>query len=220
MNYSDALPMAESILESLRGTCTQSSIVGSVRRREPEVHDIELLLQPILGAVPPKFGDPVTHAHALDQALYGLTQTGVLKLVMGGPKMRRYEINLDAFSYPYEMLNPFHLECYIMTPPAQFGVGMVIRTGPGRPTDNFSKHCVTNRTNYPGSNGQGGLLPDGHKVSGLAVWKDSQGAYKSGRFVPRDGESPIEMPQEEDFLAFLGLRKIAPWGRHAPSGRW
>jgi hypothetical protein len=82
---------------------------------------------------------------------------------------------------------------------------MVIRTGPGNDDDNFSRFCVTQRH-------QGGALPDGYRVRHLAVWSADQ---LDARFEPHKGESPMEMPEELDFLKFLGLGWIEPAARHA-----
>jgi len=217
MNYTEANRIAEDILDRVAPTCVRSSIAGSVRRREPEVHDIELVLEPKQGHIRPSFGEKQTHAHWLDKALYELQQEGRLRRVMGGPNMHKYAINLDMYDYPYDTLNPFHLETYIMTPPRQFGVGLTIRTGPGRESDNFSKYCVMNRTGHDGEP-TGGWLPDGYKVRYLAVWKLEQGSYKGGLFEPNSGETPLPMPDEKDFFDFLGLPFVEPWLRHAPHG--
>lgn len=84
---------------------------------------------------------------------------------------------------------PFDL--FICLPPAQFGVLAAIRTGPAE----FSQAIVTQRP-Y-------GFLPQGHKV-------------KDGGVQTNVGQT-LQMPEEEDFLKFLGLNthpNIAPSLRH------
>jgi hypothetical protein len=36
-----------------------------------------------------------------------------------------------------------------------------------------------------------------------------------GKGEPKDGETPLAMPEEQDFLDFLGLAWVEPWERHA-----
>lgn len=84
---------------------------------------------------------------------------------------------------------PFDL--FICLPPAQFGVLAAIRTGPAE----FSQALVTPRP-Y-------GLLPQEHKV-------------KDGGVQTNVGQT-LQMPEESDFLKFLGLANhpnIAPSLRH------
>lgn len=91
---------------------------------------------------------------------------------------------------------------------------MVIRTGPNSPHDKFSKWIVTQRS-------QGGALPDGYRVFKAAVWRVDQ--FESEEKI-REGEKPLAMPNEEDFMAFLGWSPIDEWykpsNRHADWGRY
>jgi hypothetical protein len=103
------------------------------------------------------------------------------------------------------MLNPFTVEFYLVTPPAQWGVNYVIRTGPNSPNNNFSTWIVTPQI-------QGGRLPDGYRVKHAAVWKEHQLDVKG---IPFPDEEPLPMPDEEDFLDFLGLGWIEPKDRVA-----
>lgn len=79
-----------------------------------------------------------------------------------------------------------------MMPPAQWGLIMAIRTGP----KDFSRWIVTQRY-------KGGALPSDCRVNKGAVWH---------------GDRMIEMPEEIQFLQFLGLgwvepeERVAKWG--------
>lgn len=79
------------------------------------------------------------------------------------------------------------LDLFIVLPPADWGVIYTLRTGPA----DFSQWCVTPRR-------KGGGLPSDSKVS-------------DGR-VTRYGE-PIPMPEEIDFLNYLGIGWIDPADR-------
>lgn len=85
------------------------------------------------------------------------------------------------------------LDLFLVLPPAQWGVLFTIRTGP----EEFSKWCVTNRL-------RGGAMPDAYKCD-------------DGHIVHKlIDENPV-MPEELDFLNFLGLGWVEPSQRQA---RW
>jgi DNA polymerase/3'-5' exonuclease PolX len=84
-----------------------------------------------------------------------------------------------------------NLDLFIVLPPAQWGVIVAIRTGPAE----FSKWCVTPRMH-------GGAMPMG--------WRCDEGQITNGIEV-------LPMPEETDFLKFLGLGAVEPSQRAA---RW
>lgn len=207
MNLPDAKHVAEQIRSWIEPACEpgMTEIVGSVRRRRQDVGDIEILGIPILKAPRPEFGQP-PFPTIMDKLLHDLVQRKCLyAAVENGPKKKKFPINLGAFNL--RSLNPFYLELYLCTPPAQWGVLSVIRTGPAKQEDHFSKFCVTNRS-------AGGALPDGYIVKHGAVWLMDQVDH---RREPRQGESPVEMPDEQSFFQLLGIDWIEPAARHA---RW
>lgn len=206
MNYNDANRMAEDLLARVSPACEEGKalIAGSLRRHKRDVHDIELVLKSREGRPVPTFGEMVVHKSHLDKALYEMCMEGRLHRIKGGPKYKQYNVTTDL--YGIRTLNGFKAEFYINTPPAQWGVQLVIRTGPGDKNDNFSKWCVTNQA-------FGGGLPDGYKVKHLGVWNVSQLDAKG---EPLHGETPMVMPEESDFFAFLGMDWIDPRERHAP----
>jgi len=204
MNLKDAMRIAEEWDGLLEPVCKRRLIVGSVRRRRQDVHDIEFWCDPLTTPPVPVFGDLHTFATPLDKLLYKKECEGLIRKVKAGPNYKKFNLNLEH--YGLVPLNDFHLELYVLTPPRQWGVGAVIRTGPGNPEDNFSKWCVKNQA-------FGGGLPDGYKVKHLAVWNRDQLDSKD---EPLKGEQPLIMPEESDFLSFLGLDWIEPQYRHAP----
>lgn len=86
-----------------------------------------------------------------------------------------------------------NIDLFCVLPPAQWGVIYTIRTGPA----DFSKWIVTQRN-------KGGALPSECQVKEGQVWKYDQ---------------PLEMPDELDFLDFIGLGWINPSERKAGSWR-
>lgn len=87
------------------------------------------------------------------------------------------------------MKQGINLDLFLVIPPAQWGVLSVIRTGPAR----FSQQCVTPRT-------KNGWLPSDCIVRDGQVFR---------------GEKEIRMPEEIDFLKFLGLDWIEPADRQS-----
>lgn len=205
MNYTDAYTVAEELRSIVEPFCDPGRclIGGSVRRQRHDVHDIEILCRPCPGIPVPRFGDKVIHRTFLDKKLYELEVAGILLRIKGKDKMKQYYVNLDHWGM--QTLNGFKVEFYVCTPPAQWGVQCVIRTGPGSPEDNFSRLCVTQRSD-------GGYLPDGYRVKNLAVWH-AEDIGPNGEPLPN--RAYVQMPEEQDFLDFLGLGWVEPCERHA-----
>lgn len=207
MNHKNALFIALWLINELNDGCERIEIAGSIRRGKPEVKDIEIVAIPILKPPRPEFGQKVIHKTPLDKKLYELEETdGMLKRVKGGDKFKQFEIKrLTEFGLD-EPLNPFKLDLFLVTPPAQWGVQMVIWTGPNKDINNFSQWMVTEKK-------KGGALPDGYIVKdgvvGEKIFVNSYGK------MDRKGE--IGMPEEEDFFRFCGLNWIEPSKRQA---RW
>lgn len=211
MNYSDALPIAEFFAAELSPVCEEEycRIAGGVRRKKQDVHDIEIVCAPILKAPRPVFGVSVKDLPKtmLEQTLNDLVEREYLWFKSGASRNRKYWIRLDQFGM--ETVIDFVLDLWITMPPAQFGVNYVIRTGPSSPSNHFSKWAVTQRS-------KGGALPDGYRVKFAAVWRDQQ---LDAQDKPFPGESPLAMPNEEDFLDFIGVTAL-PWDRRADWGRY
>jgi DNA polymerase/3'-5' exonuclease PolX len=91
----------------------------------------------------------------------------------------------------FALAEGINLDLYVVLPPAQWGVIYTIRTGPAE----FSRWIVTQRN-------KGGCLPSDCQV------KDG-GVYLHNRLIP--------MPEERDFLSFLGLGWVDPVDRE---GKW
>lgn len=95
-----------------------------------------------------------------------------------------------GFRYKQIALNEgINLDLFIVLPPAQWGVIFAIRTGPA----DFSKWIVTPRKH-------GGCLPSDCRVQ-------DGGVYRHSKLIP--------MPEEQDFLDFLGLGWVEPFERRA-----
>lgn len=140
-----AKQLADNLVADLGDACEQLAIVGSVRRRKPEVGDIELL------AVP-KFTEDLfggAGESLLDAFLSRMVEKSLLVAIKGGDKYKQFSIPLCC-----------KLDVFVTTPD-RWGLAMAVRTGPA----NFSQHLVTYRKH-------GGYLPAHLAVrDGFAVWQ-------------------------------------------------
>jgi DNA polymerase/3'-5' exonuclease PolX len=163
----EAERLAEKYLEALSPYCLRIEAAGSVRRRKPEVGDLELVAipRPVLDL----FGQP-----SGDHCLNGVDWAGQFsgQAVKDGPKYKQIimpEITLDLF---------------IVTPPAQWGVIFLLRTGP----DTFSQKLLSRRQDR-------GLLPS---------WMRSEDGAIRGK------GKIIETPEEEDVFRLAEFPFVEP----------
>ena len=183
--------IAENLVALISPFCTRIEIAGSIRRGKADVKDIEIVAEPDLTPPPPpklEFGKPIPKRYKtrLDESLDILREKGLFEFEKNGDKYKK----LVMFEQHTRLIN---IDLFLVTPPALWGVQMVIRTGPAE----FSHWVVTRRKN-------GGALPNDVHVQDGAVWA---------------GEEPIVIgfDSELDFLNFLGLGWIDPDKREA---RW
>jgi DNA polymerase/3'-5' exonuclease PolX len=190
MKYTDALPIAEKLVDLLIPGCSRIEIAGSLRRKKDDVGDIEIIAIPDMRPVRPTFGMAHVFATTLDAVLYGLAMDGdesgiMLHALKGGGKYKQYWVSQD---HGYHLLD-IKLDLFLVTPPAQWGSIFMIRTGPA----DFSKWMVTPRSH-------GGALPDGYD-------------HQKGSAVRTSDGQIIPMPEEIDYFNFCGLPYIEPENR-------
>jgi DNA polymerase/3'-5' exonuclease PolX len=179
MEIERARKLGEDLIERLRPTCARIEIAGSIRRGKPEVKDIEIVAMPILKPPLPRFGDKAVFKTPLDKLIAAMLVDGVVA-AKNGAKYKQIEI-MDG-----NML-VIKVDLFLVTPPAQWGVIQVIRTGPAE----FSQWMVTPKS-------KGGALTNGYHVEGGCVVHDMQADYR------------ISMPEEINFFAFCGLEWVEP----------
>lgn len=171
----NALLIAAPILEKLYPYCERLEIAGSLRRQCKYVSDIEICCIPKMVSHVDMFGVETYETSMLEE---NDSQTQTLgKFIKNGGKYKQIAlpegINLDLF---------------IVTPPAEWGVIMAIRTGPW----NYSRWLVTQKP-Y-------GAMPNGFAVSDGCVYQDDEKVY---------------MPEEKNFFDFLGIAWVEPSQRTA-----
>lgn len=139
--YADALALAQDFIYPLRFTCQRIEIAGSIRRRKPEVGDIEIVCIPKTMAVADLFG-AITERSLLEERL----RAQGLRALKNGPLFKQFDIGrctVDLF----------------ITTPEKWGVIYAIRTGCAE----FSRWLVTRRNAR-------GALPSNMHVADGRLW--------------------------------------------------
>jgi DNA polymerase IV (family X) len=196
MELDKAFGIAEEYLAYFRPACERILIAGSIRRKKPQVKDIELVAIPDLTIAVPRprleFGkpEPVLHKTMLDSLIHDLVLRNEIVIEKSGERYKKFTLKRESIS----------VDLFLVLPPATWGVQFVIRTGPF----DFSHWIVSRQKN-------GGALPNGFRVQGGAVW---HGEHETKTL---EDEVLIGFDTEKDFLEFLGLGWIEPSERVA---RW
>jgi len=168
VEHTEALQLANQLVSTLGDVCKRIEIAGSIRRGKPEVKDIEIVAVPFMQT--DMFG-AVLEDHSLD--VFDFSNLG--KVEKNGHKYKKIAL-----------YSGISLDLFIVTPPADWGVQYMIRTGPA----DFSQWMVSHRA-------IGGALPDTVYVKDGSVWSS------------RDN-SPVHILEEEDFFQLCGLKYVAP----------
>jgi DNA polymerase/3'-5' exonuclease PolX len=189
MKYDDALPIAEKLVDLFQPGCKRIEIAGSIRRLKPDPSDIEIVATPDLRvATRPLFGIPYQSTQLkmiLSSLELGDDDNIKLHRCLGGDKYQKYWVSVDS-----GRTWCIKLDLFLVTPPADWGIIYLIRTGPA----DFSHWIVTPRS-------VGGGMPDCYHL-------------QDGRIMDLANKNYISCPEEIDFLFFSGLDWIEPKDRH------
>lgn len=155
MDLGVARSYAELFIHSIRDACEKVEIAGSIRRKRPEVHDIEIVAKPkykiekevLLDGVREK---QVNQLHLL---MTSMLQSGKVT-----SDRQRKDKHRDPFGERYYRINfnpiahKIPIDLFVVLPPSQWGTQLLIRTGCAE----FSHWIVSRRIN------QGLHFKDGH----------------------------------------------------------
>lgn len=151
MQYELAYRLARDLANDLAPACERIEIAGGLRRRKPDVHDLELLAIPKLLTMPVSnlFGTDQVDYNPLDDYLADLVDMGRLEPgTKNGPRYKQFKV----------LPSQIALDVFIVLPPAQWGVIKAIRTGPAH----YSHWLVTRQE-------RGGALPNHLRVKDGAI---------------------------------------------------
>lgn len=147
----DAARHAAALVERLSPACDRIEVAGSIRRRKPEVGDIEVVAIP----TPDRdlFGDPA--GSLLDPLLDRLAREGVLSPTRGGHYFKQFLVPAAGCKLDLFLCNR-----------DTWGMVFTIRTG----SASFSHRLVTQRDRRT-SDGQFGLMPVDCRAYNARVWR-------------------------------------------------
>lgn len=184
MPYDDAWLLACGLGNALLPSCYRVEIAGSLRRRRPDIGDIDLVCEPIVKPALDMFGEPSgDERNLLHERLDDLVERGILEKRLN---------KLGHASWGPELRRAVHtglgVDIQIVTDRSAWGAWLAIRTGPAE----LNKALVTPRH-------KGGLLPPGFEF---------QGGFKLYAYGGR-----VETPTEEALFRALGYECPRPMDR-------
>ena len=135
LSYANALAIAHSVVADMEPYCERIEIAGSLRRKKPDVGDIEICAIPKMVRVNNLFQDEIV-VSALEIGIRNLCSRYSWSITKNGDHYKRID------------LGPISLDLFVTTP-AQWGCIFLIRTGPS----DFSHWLVTPKRNGGGMPG-------------------------------------------------------------------
>jgi DNA polymerase/3'-5' exonuclease PolX len=181
-----AREVAERLEARLVPFCERIQIAGSIRRKKTQVKDIELVLIPKLELV-------ATGLFEEDADPCSAVKLELDRMLAAGECEQRFnsEGRLIGWGERRQALvyEGIPVDIFGVLPPAQWGVILMIRTGPA----DYSKAMVTQKS-------KGGKLPDDMFVRNGALWQDH---HDGPVYMPR----VLDTPEEDDFYRILGYRE-------------
>jgi DNA polymerase/3'-5' exonuclease PolX len=126
--------VASRLVTLLRPGCSRIEIAGSIRRRRPDVGDVEIVAVPRFeDGIPASMFDPPPKVSALDSIFALAFESGVL-----APHPER-PANGERYKRLWIPKPGIQLDLFLVAPPAEWGPIFTIRTGPAA----FSQRLVT-----------------------------------------------------------------------------
>lgn len=185
MDRAEALALAQELVELFNPVCRRIEIAGSIRRKkETDIKDIELVMEPIMDPVQTALFDDQTDGETYSSRQFAFAQElrnqGILTDRVDRNGRAAFGERLQRVIYKNRAVDLF-----IVLPPAQWGVKLLLATGPAE----FNRRIVTQKC-------EGGryLKAAQHFANGAL--------YDMGKLV--------ETPTEEDVFNFLNLRYLPP----------
>ncbi len=172
--------IAQELVMLLSPACERIVVAGSVRRRKPEVKDLEIVAVPAARSVRDLFGEVTDRMNLLEDLLSTLVDQGEISAGRDGSGRPAW-----GPRYKRAVYRGLPVDLFSVIPPAQWGLTLLLRTGPWW----YSKRVVTPRRH-------GGLLPDWMAVRDGAMWH-------------KDGESLVTA-EEEDVFRLLQVPFVDP----------
>lgn len=195
MKLEEANLLARYIVDVLSPHCERIHIAGSVRRKKPEVKDIEIVCEPIEPFAFDIFGDPVCGLRSQEfvNALHSLGD-----VIKGNPNTGRYcqvripagdNINIDIF----------------MPEPDDYFRQLAIRTG----SADYSQKVIATGWRRKGWVG----TDQGLRLEKECEAKELSGGKKQWKCIERNPTLPPVWQSEEELFEWIGVKWIEPQWR-------
>lgn len=199
VSLGQAQVVCTNLLHLIASYTERYTVCGSVRRREPDVGDLDIIAVPQAVPIAGLFEElsMVEMMDALNWRLDELCGQQVIRQWRNtknqpcwGPKLKRF-----IFEGMDVQVQSVDADC--------FGLWSVVRTGPAGYSHAFvtprSQQVVVKRSRNGTVVRRPGLLPSGFEIKG------GFRLFRSGGFVPT--------PEEADVYEVLGMKYVEPWER-------
>lgn len=185
--YAIARQYAELLVEQLQASCERIEIAGSVRRRKPEVHDLEIVAIPRFEEreIPGLLEPDRVRVNLLEERLGVLRMAHAVRLrdvVVTRQNGTVETQQRDGAAYKALQYSGVPVDLFI-TDAERWGCIFALRTGPG----DWNTRLVTECKRWFRRVEEGRVL-------------------HLGKVIPT--------PEEADFFAALGVPWVDPWDRH------
>jgi len=196
MPHAEAYATALRLVRELAPGCERIEIAGSLRRRKPQVRDIEIVAVARFATRPIGLGLEAETYDVLEDLVAELLAVGSLKA--RPVENHRADGSIDV---QYKLGPAFKalltgtgvpVDLFIVRPPATWGVIFGLRTGPGDWNTRLVDECKA----------------IGRRVTGgqVEAWNPAAGEYGRWEVVPT--------PEEADFFRAIGQAWVEPTDRH------
>lgn len=145
MPYKEALALADELCEQLRPYCSRVAVAGSLRRKKPEIGDLEIVVIPSEVEVKDLFGNSTGYHYPINEWVAGNAEN----VTKNGTRYKQFVwrgAQVDLF----------------LTTADRWGMIFLIRTGSAE----FSKKIMT-------SQAFGGHMPAGMRVEGGNLFREA-----------------------------------------------
>lgn len=190
MQLLEARKLAVDICYLLQPHCSRINIAGSIRRKNPDVKDIEVVCTPHIYLATDLFGNPLQSQRSVS---FVQVATGLGKIIKGDPATGKY--------MQIELSNKIKLDLF-MPDEVDFYRQLAIRTG----SANYIQMAIAGAWKRLGWCGSDLGL---RRISDCIEIKQPDGKSR-WKCINKNGELPPSWKSEEDFFYWLNVKYLPP----------
>ena len=194
MELLEARKIAIDICYLLQPHCSKINIAGSIRRKKPEVKDIEIVCSPNIYVASDLFGNALQSQRS---AAFAQVANSLGRIIKGDAAAGRY--------MQIELSNKLKLDLFIPDE-ADFYRQLAIRTG----SADYSHQAIAGAWKKLGWCGSDLGL---RRISDCIELRQTDGKSK-WKCINQNGELPPVWKSEEDFFYWLNVKYLAPEKRY------